>query len=142
MSLGRDFGEDLRTNAHVDAQATPGSSQSAGLGKVRHIETAEIWIQVALETQEFELHRVAGEDNPVDVLIEPVSCDVMNRPSISRMSRCARGSSPLIDYGQGDMGTHPATAMASSLSAECGVWTAAEVWAQTSHASQKMEMHM
>lgn len=37
---------------HVDAQATVGPSHGAGLGKARHIETAELWIQDALAHQE------------------------------------------------------------------------------------------
>lgn len=42
------------------AQATVGLSHRAGLGKARHNETADLWIQVALEMHESELCRGGG----------------------------------------------------------------------------------
>lgn len=37
-SLGKDFGEDLRPVAQVDAQAAIGLYFISGLGKARHVE--------------------------------------------------------------------------------------------------------
>ena len=78
-SLGMDFGESLSIRAYVDAQATIGLSHRAGLGKARHIETAELWIQDALERREFELLKIPGEQNPADILTKPVPRDTMDR---------------------------------------------------------------
>lgn len=47
-STGKDFGESHRVRAYVDAQSMIGISYPAGLGKARHTETTEPWIQDAL----------------------------------------------------------------------------------------------
>lgn len=70
-SLAKDFYEDLRIKAHVDAQATRGQP-SGGIGEARHIETAEHWTQGALERHELELRNVVGESNPPGALTKPV----------------------------------------------------------------------
>lgn len=46
-----DIGEDLRIKTHMDAHATIGLSNRAGLGKARYIETAGVGIQGTLERQ-------------------------------------------------------------------------------------------
>lgn len=72
----KDFGEDRRIGAHIDAQATIGLSHRAGLGKARHMESPELWIQDAVERREFELIKAGGESNPAAVLAKPAPRNV------------------------------------------------------------------
>lgn len=54
--------------AWVDAKATIGLSCCRGLGKARHIQTVEVWIQCFSERGECELRKFGGESNPSDML--------------------------------------------------------------------------
>lgn len=61
------------------AQATIALSHRVGLGKARHTETAELWIQDALERRDVVLVKVPGEHTPPDVLTKPVPEDILVR---------------------------------------------------------------
>lgn len=77
--LAPDFAEKLCTRAFVEKQATQGLSHRAGLGKARHIEMANVWIQDALDRREFELVKISGGYKPADVLTKPVSQNTLHR---------------------------------------------------------------
>lgn len=64
----------------VDAQVSKGISliYSPGLGKARHTETADLWIQ-ALERQEFLLVNIGGEHRSTNVLTQQVPQEALVR---------------------------------------------------------------
>lgn len=78
-SFGQDFGQDPRIHAVADAHATTGLSHRVHLGKARKIETVEPWTQDKLERQEFELHKIDGEQDPSDALTKPVQQEALQR---------------------------------------------------------------
>ena len=39
-----------------------------GMGKLRHIEVGELWIQDAVRNKVLTVNKVKGEDNPADIL--------------------------------------------------------------------------
>ena len=39
-----------------------------GIGRVRHIEVGELWIQDAVKNKVLTVNKVKGEDNPADIL--------------------------------------------------------------------------
>eukprot|EP00972_Heterocapsa_arctica_P031960 4708494-Heterocapsa_arctica.AAC.1 len=43
-----------------------------GLGKVRHIQVQELWVQQALRERTFVLNPIFGVDNPADILTKSV----------------------------------------------------------------------
>ena len=45
-----------------------GICRRRGLGRVRHLAVADLWIQDKLRTKDFFLHKVAGADNIADML--------------------------------------------------------------------------
>ena len=48
------------------------------MGRIRHIEVAELWVQDAQKQQEFTLRKVKGEDNVSDMCtkyVEGVTLD-------------------------------------------------------------------
>ena len=51
-----------------DASAAIGICKRRGLGKVRHLAVADLWIQDYLRTNDLVLNKVKGPDNPADVL--------------------------------------------------------------------------
>lgn len=73
ISLGKDFVDDLSAVAWVGAQATIGVGFKSVLGKARHIDTAEVWIQFFLDCGERELRKDERDNNPADMMTRPVS---------------------------------------------------------------------
>ena len=62
--LGLKFELDIRS----DASAAIGICKRRGLGKVRHLAVADLWVQDHLRTGDFTLSKVKGVDNPADAL--------------------------------------------------------------------------
>ena len=79
QSLVRDFGEELGLELLIDAQAVVDLANRQGLGRARHVDVGFLWIQEALEREEFRLTKVHGKYNPADVLTKPVPKEVMDQ---------------------------------------------------------------
>ena len=50
-----------------------------GLGKIRHLATADLWVQDRVRRGDFKLTKVLGTENPADMLTKHISRDVMLR---------------------------------------------------------------
>ena len=77
QSLARDLGIDLKVKIFTDATAAIGICRRRGLGKIRHLHVADLWVQDRLKRGDFSLDKVAGSDNPADILTKHVSRDIM-----------------------------------------------------------------
>ena len=71
-SIARDLGLELNLIVHTDATAAIGICRRRGLGKVRHLSVADLWIQDRVRTKDFALVKVLGKDNPADSLTKHV----------------------------------------------------------------------
>ena len=67
QSLMRDTGHVPPLRVWTDSSAAIGICERQGLGKLRHIETHTLWVQQAVRTKRFALHKVSGEANPGDL---------------------------------------------------------------------------
>ena len=67
-SLCRDLGMDLSLHIYADSTAAIGICQRSGVGRVRHIDVAQLWVQQKLKWKEFLLSKCLGADDPADVL--------------------------------------------------------------------------
>ena len=45
QSILRDLGMDLKIRVHSDATAAIGIAKRRGLGRIRHLQTADLWVQ-------------------------------------------------------------------------------------------------
>ena len=63
----------------TDASAAKGIASRRGLGKVRHIEVNQLWIQDKVATGEIMLCKVKGTVNKADALTKHVSGDELHR---------------------------------------------------------------
>ena len=66
--LMKDLGCQMRIRASTDSSAAMGISKRRGLGKVRHIELNQLWLQEKVNNKEIEIRKVKGEDNIADAL--------------------------------------------------------------------------
>ena len=51
---------------YSDATAAIGMVKRLGLGRVRHLAVADLWIQQRLRKGDFFVHKVPGKENPSD----------------------------------------------------------------------------
>ena len=77
QSLARDLGIELQLHVMTDATAAIGIARRRGLGKVRHLATADLWVQDKLRKNDFTLEKVPGVDNPSDMLTKHVTRDLL-----------------------------------------------------------------
>eukprot|EP00972_Heterocapsa_arctica_P031827 4690385-Heterocapsa_arctica.AAC.1 len=71
-SVAADLGIKLDIGIFSDSAAARGMVRRTGLGKVRHIQVQELWVQQALREGRFALNPTVGGDNPADILTKYV----------------------------------------------------------------------
>ena len=76
----------------TDASAAKSYASRRGAGRIRHVEVRWLWLQKAVADGRFKLVKIAGGDNPADVLtkykslveaqglLRSVSVEVVGRP--------------------------------------------------------------
>ena len=73
-SIIRDLGWDYEDALEIrtDASAAIGIANRIGIGKIRHIETNQLWLQQKVLEGKLVVSKVKGEDNLADALTKPV----------------------------------------------------------------------
>ena len=77
QSLASDSGITLDVEILTDATAAIGICRRRGLGKIRHLHVADLWIQDRLQRKNFTLTKVPGAENPADILTKHVPKDIL-----------------------------------------------------------------
>ena len=85
QSLLRDMGWDLPIEIFSDATAAIGIARRKGLGKIRHLDVADLWIQDKIRTKALGLSKVLGTENMADVLTKYVNRKSMDA-ALKRMN--------------------------------------------------------
>ena len=67
-SMLSDLGVNLKVRLRTDASAAKGIATRRGLGKIRHIEVHQLWLQEKVTRGEIEVMKVKGEGNLADAL--------------------------------------------------------------------------
>ena len=95
QSVARDLGVDLGLHLRSDATAAIGICRRRGLGKVRHLSTADLWIQEKLKDEAFVLTKISGPENPADLLTKHVERPVLRTllPKLSLVFESGRPES-------------------------------------------------
>ena len=52
----------------TDATAAIGICRRRGLGKIRHLAVADLWVQDRVRAKDFSLEKIPGPSNPADAL--------------------------------------------------------------------------
>ena len=68
QSMLLDFGISARIVIHTDASAAKGIANRRGLGKVRHIELCQLWVQEEVAQGRISIRKIDGRDNYSDSL--------------------------------------------------------------------------
>ena len=67
ISLLADLGVILVLRLWTDSTASQGICARQGLGKVRHLDVQELWVQQRIRNGDFALYKIDGEWNPGDL---------------------------------------------------------------------------
>jgi hypothetical protein len=98
-SLLWDFGLDTEEiNINVDATAAQGITNRRGLGKVRHIEVGQLWIQDEVAEKRIIVNKVKGTENYADALTKHVGREDINMHMRGVMSQYSVGRHPLMPH--------------------------------------------
>ena len=70
-----DMGLKMRVRVSTDASAAKGIASRRGLGKIRHIEVHQLWVQDKVAEGEIKIRKVDGKANLADLLTKHVSAE-------------------------------------------------------------------
>ena len=78
MGIARDMGLALEIHMHSDATAAIGIARRTGMGRIRHLDVCDLWIQEKLNSKLAYLHKVLGTENPADLLTKYTDRQILN----------------------------------------------------------------
>ena len=84
QSLCRDLGLDPNLRLHTDSTAAIGVCRRRGIGRIRHLAVADLWLQDKIRTGDMSIHKVLGADNPADALTKFVDRSILEK-SLAKM---------------------------------------------------------
>ena len=64
----KELGVEINVKISTDASAAIGMIKRRGLGRVRHIDVSQLWIQTKVQEGEFKLRKVDTKENLSDAL--------------------------------------------------------------------------
>ena len=77
IAMDINFGKPL--HVHSDATAALGIARRRGLGKLRHLDVEDLWVQEQVRYKKIHLQKVLGTENPADVFTKYVEHPAMSR---------------------------------------------------------------
>ena len=78
QSLAADMGAIVGARLKVDAKATIGMVHQTGLGKLRHVEVSNLWIQNAVKEGRIHVDKVLGSENIADLMTKHLDRTTMD----------------------------------------------------------------
>ena len=68
QNMMRDLGYELSLTVQTDSSAAIGMGSRSGLGRVKHLDIRELWIQERIMNGDMKLVKVPGEENVADLM--------------------------------------------------------------------------
>ena len=68
QSIARDIGLHWRIDLYTDATAAIAIARQKGMGRIRHLDVTDLWVQEKFNNSIAFLHKVLGAENPADLL--------------------------------------------------------------------------
>ena len=75
QSVMNELGWKYELKVQVDANATIGTLHRRGLGKLRHVEVEELWLQQEISKKKVSVTKIKGTENTADIGTKPVKKD-------------------------------------------------------------------
>ena len=71
--MSADLGEQFLVDVKTDASAAKGIAMRIGLGKIRHLETTQLWLQEKVANGIVTIEKIKGTENPADAMTKYLS---------------------------------------------------------------------
>ena len=78
-ALLKDMGRYTGIGLSTDSSAAKGMAARKGLGKVRHTEVCQLWLQEKSQDGTIRIRKVKGTDNPADIVTKHVPNEVLTK---------------------------------------------------------------
>ena len=101
QSISLDLGLRFKLEMRTDATAAVGICRRRSLGTIRHLATADLWVQDKVRSGAFVLPKIACVDNPSDILTKFVDRPLINKHLANLGLEIEHGraeSAPTIDH--------------------------------------------
>jgi len=79
QSIAKDLGFDVKVRVHSDATAALGICRRRGLGKIRHLDVADLWAQDKVRSGAIELCKILGAENPADIMTKYIEKPLLEK---------------------------------------------------------------
>ena len=79
QSLFKDLGVDVEVQINTDSSTGKSVASRRGAGKIRHLDTRDLWIQERVARGDIVIEKVRGEDNVADGLTKHVDKQKMDQ---------------------------------------------------------------
>ena len=79
IAIMKEFNIDCDLVVKSDAVAAIGIVKRQGLGRVRHLAVADLWVQQRAKNGEVHYMKLDGKDNTSDMLTKPVEREVISK---------------------------------------------------------------
>ena len=103
-----DFGVAVKLEVHSDATAAIGICKRQGLGRVRHLATADLWIQHKIRSRVLKLFKLPCKDNPSGLMTKHKAAPEASR-FLSMLGIKRFEGLPALASSRVPRDTHPAT---------------------------------
>ena len=79
QSVLRDFEVEVKLTLKSDASAAIAIASRRGLGKVRHIEVCQLWLQEKVRSEAIKVVKVGTHENVADAMTKYVGSEILKR---------------------------------------------------------------
>ena len=100
-SLMREMGIECGVELRTDSSAAKGAASRVGIGRLRHVETSNLWTQERVQKGEVRIVKIAGASNPPDVLTKHVGQKQLDKCLRMVNVRSTGGRRPLAPAASG-----------------------------------------
>ena len=106
VSLLKDLGYEKRPVLAIDAKATEHILHRQGIGKLKHIDVAYLWIQDEVRSHRLKVRRVRSEDNIADLGTKPLSKTIIAKHCLTMgYVNMSQESAQTVSHSWRDQGT-------------------------------------
>ena len=63
----------------TDSSACKGTCSRSGLGKMKHLDVENLWLQEVVKNKDVELNKIAGDGNSADMLTKHLTRSALDR---------------------------------------------------------------
>ena len=104
VAVMSEFAINVKLIVKSDACAAIGIVRRQGLGRVRHLSVADLWVQQRSKSGEVQFKKLPGSENTSDVLTKAVENEVLMKHMAEMGFKVVKGRHPLTpDFDESDI---------------------------------------